>query len=76
MWDKIITSSGINGYIATRDVNANEDWTEIIMNVTDPANINGSGFKASGTNIICQSNITVSNIKAVAKDVVIKKVQQ
>ena len=73
VWDKIITSSGINGYIATRDVKANEDWAEIIMNVTDPSNINASGFKASGTNLVCQPNITVSNIKAVAKDVIIKK---
>lgn len=76
IWDKIITSSGITGYIATRDIKNNEDWVEVIgsNNPTDTATqIKGNGFKTSGTNIVCQPKITVANIKAVAKDAIIKK---
>lgn len=76
IWDKIITSSGITGYIATRDIKNNEDWAEVIgsNNPTDTTTkIKGNGFKTSGTNIVCQPKITVANIKAVAKDAIIKK---
>ena len=75
IWDKIITSSGITGYIATRDIKNNEDWAEVIGNGSGEttSEIKGNGFKTSGTNIVCQPKITVSNIKAVAKDAIIKK---
>ena len=76
IWDKIITSSGITGYIATRDIKNNEDWAEVIgsNNPTDTTTqIKGNGFKTSGTNIVCQPKITVANIKAAAKDAIIKK---
>lgn len=76
IWDKIITSSGITGYIATRDIKNNEDWAEVIgsNNPTDTTTeIKGNGFKTSENNIVCQPKITVSNIKAVAKDAIIKK---
>lgn len=75
IWDKIITSSGITGYIATRDIKNNEDWAEVIGNGSGETStgIKGNGFKTSGTNIVCQPKITVANIKAVAKDAIIKK---
>ena len=75
IWDKIITSSGITGYIATRDIKNNEDWAEVIGNGSGETTsaIKGNGFKTSGTNIACQPKITVANIKAVAKDAIIKK---
>ena len=75
IWDKIITSSGITGYIATRDIKNNEDWAEVIGNGGSDTStgIKGNGFKTSGTNIICQPKVTVANIKAVAKDAIIKK---
>ena len=76
IWDKIITSSGITGYIATRDIKNNEDWAEVIgsNNPTDTTTeIKGNGFKTCENNIVCQPKITVSNIKAVAKDAIIKK---
>ena len=75
VWSKIITSSGIVGYIATRDVKANEDWVEVIKNNNPetPTEVKGKGFKTSGTNIICQPNIKVSDIKSASKDIVIKK---
>lgn len=75
IWDKIITSSGITGYIATRDIKNNEDWAEVIGNGSGEttSEIKGNGFKTSGTNIVCQPKITVANIKAVAKDAIIKK---
>lgn len=75
IWDKIITSSGITGYIATRDIKNNEDWAEVIGNGSGEttSEIKGNGFKTSGTNIVCQPKITVANIKALAKDAIIKK---
>lgn len=75
IWDKIITSSGITGYIATRDIKNNEDWAEVIGNGSGEttSEIKGKGFKTIGTNIVCQPKITVANIKAVAKDAIIKK---
>ena len=80
VWDKIITSSGITGYIATRDIKNNEDWAEIINSddrtdtPTDTTiEIKGSGFKTSDANIVCQPKITVANIKAVSEDIIIKK---
>ena len=75
IWDKIITSSGITGYIATRDIKNNEDWAEVIGNGSGEttSEIKGNGFKTSRTNIVCQPKITVANIKAVAKDAIIKK---
>ena len=76
IWDKIITSSGITGYIATRDIKNNEDWAEVIgsNNPTDTTTeIKGNGFKTCENNIVCQPKITVSNIKAVVKDAIIKK---
>lgn len=75
IWDKIITSSGITGYIATRDVKNNEDWAEVIENGNSETSteIKGNGFKTSGTNIVCQPKITVENIKSISKDIIIKK---
>lgn len=75
IWDKIITSSGITGYIATRDVKNNEDWAEVIENGNRETSteIKGNGFKTSGTNIVCQPKITVANIKSISKDIIIKK---
>ena len=75
IWDKIITSSGITGYIATRDVKNNEDWAEVIENGNSETSteIKGNGFKTSGTNIVCQPKITVANIKSISKDIIIKK---
>lgn len=75
IWDKIITSTGITGYIATRDVKNNEDWAEVIENGNSETSteIKGNGFKTSGTNIVCQPKITVENIKSISKDIIIKK---
>lgn len=76
IWDKIITSSGITGYIATRDIKNNEDWAEVIGGSSgsdEQTEIKGNGFKTSGTNIICQPKITVANIKSISKDIIIKK---
>lgn len=39
----------------------------------EPIEIKGTGFKTSGSNIICEPNITVAKIKAVSKEIVVKK---
>lgn len=68
-WDKVITDDGIEGYVARGDSDE-----EYIVPVIDSGStqIKGDGFKTSGTNVICKPNITVTDIKKVAADAVIK----
>lgn len=69
IWDKIITDDGIEGYVARGD--DEEDYIEL---VTDSSNteIKGSGVKTSGMNVVCEPKTTITNIKQIAKDAVIK----
>lgn len=69
IWDKIITDDGIEGYVARGD--ENEDYIQLVTN-QEPTTIKGTGFKTSGTNVVCTPKITVENIKKVATDAVIK----
>lgn len=68
IWDKIITDDGIEGYVARGDDDG--PYFEVVTNTT--AEIKGTGFKTSGTNVICEPKITVANIKKIASDAVIK----
>lgn len=68
IWDKVITDDGIEGYVARGETN--EDY--IIAVTTSNVEIKGTGFKTSGTNIVCEPQITAENIKAVSKDAIIK----
>lgn len=68
IWDKIITDDGIEGYVARGD--DEEDYIQLVT--TTNSEIKGTGFKTSGTNVICEPKITVTNIKQVASDAVIK----
>lgn len=82
VWDKVTTSSGTVGYVVRQDPETKKAWIEPITTTnnggssgntsTQTPNINGAGFKTSGTNLICQPNMTVENIKKVATDAVIK----
>lgn len=72
IWDKVVTDSGTTGYVARGD--DDEDYIRVVGN-----NISGNGFETSGTNLVCEPNVTVSNITsklsgAVVKDTKGKKV--
>lgn len=56
IWDKVVTESGITGYVARGD-----DDEDYIQSVSGP-DINGTGFKSSGALLLCEPNITVNNI--------------
>ena len=69
IWDKIITDDGIEGYVARGDNDG--PYFELVTSYS-ASEIKGTGFKTSGTNVICEPKITVANIKKVATDAVIK----
>lgn len=69
IWDKVITDDGIEGYVARGD--SDGPYFEVIQTSTTTV-IKGSGFKTSGTNVICTPSITVTNIQKVVPDAVIK----
>lgn len=71
VWNKVITSSGITGYIASEDLVNKEVWVEVISSA-NTTEISGTGFKTSGSNIICQPNTTVANLKTSSKDIIVK----
>lgn len=69
IWDKVITDDGIEGYVARGDKDG--DYIQLVTSSSNTA-ISGSGFKTSGTNLLCTPTITVANIKKVASDAVVK----
>ena len=75
-WDKVTTSSGIVGYVVREDPKTKQAWIAPLDDNSSGNNetsaIKGNGFKSSGTNLICQPNIKVSDIKKVATSAVIK----
>lgn len=69
VWDKVITDDGIEGYVARGDNDG--PYFEVVQNF-ETTEIKGSGFKTSGTNVICEPNITIEDIKKVVPDAVIR----
>ena len=69
VWDKIITDDGIEGYVARGD--SDGPYFEVVSS-PDSIEIKGTGFKTSGTHVICEPSITVENIKKLSSDIVIK----
>ena len=70
VWDKVITEDGIEGYVARGD--SDGAYFEVVKNGQTYTEIKGSGFKTSGTTVVCEPNITVQKIKKVVSDAVIK----
>jgi len=68
VWDKIITDDGIEGYIARGD--KDEEYIQLVTN--EAPTINGNGVKTSGTNILCEPNMTVEALQNIEKDIIIK----
>lgn len=71
VWDKIITDDGIEGYVARGDNDG--PYFEVVKTVSS-TEIKGSGFKTSGTNVVCEPKVTIANIKKVVPEAVIKNV--
>lgn len=69
VWDKVITDDGIEGYVARGDKDG--PYFEVVQSSTT-TEIKGSGFKTSGTHVVCEPKITIANIKKVVPDAVIK----
>lgn len=85
IWDKVVTESGKTGYVARGDddevfikpINGSDDAItpeDLEGNSSSGSSsaIKGSGFETSGSNLMCEPDITVSNIKSKASGAVIK----
>ena len=68
-WDKVVTGSGITGYVARGD--NDENYIEPVTN-TGGSTVSGSGFKTTGSNLVCEPNVTVQNILSKSSDAIIK----
>lgn len=73
VWDKVVTYDGIEGYVARGD--DDENYIEPI-NSTGVSSIKGDGFKTSGTQLICEPDITAEQILAVATEAEIKNSEE
>lgn len=74
-WDKVTTSSGTVGYVVREDPDTKKAWIEPLDGGNSGSGDNettGDGFKIEKSNIICEPNIKVSDIKKVYEDAVIK----
>ena len=68
IWDKVITDDGIEGYVARGD----DDGPYIEVVTTETTEIKGTGFKTSGTNVVCEPKTTIEEIMKVSPDAIIK----
>ena len=65
IWDKVVTSSGTTGYVARGD--DDEDYIRVVGNTAS-----GDGFETSGSNLVCEPDVTVSNITSKLSGAVVK----
>lgn len=74
IWDKIVTSTGIEGYIARGD--SKEQYIEVISNGNDTQvpveQEKNDNFKLENTNLICEPNTSIETIKEKYTDKQIK----
>lgn len=75
-WDKIVTASGIEGYIARGD--SKEQYIEVVSSNNNGNNNNNTvgtnnKFKLENTNLICEPSTTVENLKEKYPSVTVKK---
>lgn len=68
-WDAVVTDDGIEGYVARGD--SDGDYIQLVSGGASTT-IKGTGFKTSGSDVLCNPNITIQNIKKVVPDAVIK----
>ena len=87
IWDKVVTENGTTGYVARGDddeayikpISGSDDAIipeDLEENNNDNGNssttIKGSGFETSGSELMCEPDITVSEITKKASDAVVK----
>lgn len=65
IWDKVVTSSGIVGYAVRQDKKSGEAW---ILPINTKYSVD-----ETKKNITCIPNLTVSNLKSLSSNVVVKK---
>ena len=68
-WDKIVTDSGITGYVARGD--DDENYIEPIKE-TESSSISGDGFKTTGSKLMCEPDVTVQEVLKKASGATIK----
>ena len=68
-WDKIVTDSGLTGYVARGD--DDENFIEPVKN-QGSTSISGDGFKTSGAKLMCEPDITVQDVLKKASSATIK----
>ena len=69
IWDKIVTDSGITGYVARGD--DDENYIEPIKE-TESSSISGDGFKTTGSKLMCEPDVTVQEVLKKASGATIK----
>ena len=65
IWDKVVTDSGTTGYVARGD--DDEDYIRVVGSTAS-----GDGFETSGSNLVCEPDVTVSNITSKLSGAVVK----
>ena len=68
-WDKIVTGSGVTGYVARGD--SKENYIEPVKS-TGNATVKGDGYISSGSSIMCEPDMTANTLISKLKDVTIK----
>lgn len=68
IWDKIVTGTGVSGYVARGD--SEEKYIE---EVSSGSTTGGSNSKISGNNIVAVPGVKIENLKKDFPDIVIKK---
>lgn len=68
-WDAVVTDDGIEGYAARGD--SDGDYMQLVSSGSS-TEIKGSGFKTSGSNVLCNPNITAQNINKIVPNAIIK----
>lgn len=72
VWDKIVTGTGVTGYVARGD--SKESYLEVVSNNNGGGNVDrNDNFKIEGTNIVTEPNTTVEKIKEKYPNAEIKK---
>lgn len=69
IWDKVVTDSGKTGYVARGD--DDENYIEPVKE-TGSSTIKGTGFKTTGSKLMCEPDITVSEVLKNASGAIIK----
>ena len=68
-WDKVVTDSGITGYVARGD--DDENYIEPVKN-QGSSSISGDGFKTTGSKLMCEPDIKVEEVLKKASGATIK----